>query len=738
MNQNKLVKWLWIGFAGFILFFFVFLFSVSINLFGLFGKIPGLEILENPKSELATEIYSSDGEVLGKYYSIFNRSPLTYDEVPKTLIDALIATEDVRFYEHSGIDMKGAFAIFFYAVTFQKRGSSTLSQQLAKNLFRIRNSKEYRGPFSSLMPVIKMKEWITSVRLEKAYTKDEILLMYLNTVDFGRNSYGLKAAAKKYFNKEPKQLTTQESALLIGLLKGPAYYSPTRNEQRAINRRNTVMSQMVKYHYIGSKQYDSLKTKPLNLNLTLDDESSNIAPYFCHQIKPFLLEWCDDHNVDLYEDGLRIYTTIDARLQKYAEDAVKQHMSHLQKEFFKHWKGRNPWTDENHKEIKGFIEKEARKSERYRDLKESGLNEKEILAELKKPVKMQVFTWNGPKDTTLSPLDSIKYTLHFLHTGFMSMNPHTGQVKAWVGDIDYRFFKYDHVKQGRRQPGSSFKPIVYACAMDKFDLTPDDTVLDVPTTFTMPDGKTWTPKNSNGRYANDYLTLRQGLGRSVNTVSAYLMSRVGPEAVVDFAKTMGIESELEAYPTLALGTSDVSVYELVNAYSVFVNGGVYRKPVLITKIEDKYGNVLEEFTSESKEVLNEKTAYNMVKMLMGSVEEPGGTSVDLKRIYNIQGEVGGKTGTTQSSADGWFIGISPELVSGAWVGGETRQIRFRTMEYGQGARLALPIWGLYMQKVYANRWDLGLTKEKFDVPSGMVPMQDSTITSSPSEEEFID
>lgn len=722
-SPHKIVKFIWIAFLSGLLLFFFFIFSVNINLFGLYGKIPGIEVLENPKSELATEVYSSDGVLLGKYYGTFNRSHASSEEVPQVLKNALIATEDVRFYRHSGVDFKGTFAIFIYAITFQKRGSSTISQQLAKNLFRIRNSKEYRGPLSSTMPVIKMKEWITAMRLEKAYTKQEILMMYLNTVDFGRQALGIKSAAKKYFNKFPEDLTIQESALLIGLLKNPTLYSPTRNEQRATNRRNTVLSQMVKYEYLPVAMYDSLKALPLGLNLTPDDESTNKAPYFCYNLKSFLQKWCDEQNVSLYEDGLRIYTTIDSRMQKFAEDAVSQHMKMLQSEFFKHWKGRVPWeTDKN------FLLKEARKSERFRLLEEEGVSEKEIMKEMKTPVKMRLFSWNGIVDTVMSPLDSIKYTLHFLHTGFMSMDPRSGHIKAWVGDINFEFFRYDHVKQGKRQPGSSFKPILYALAMDRFDLSPEDSVMDVPTTFTIPGGGTWTPNNSNGKYANDYLTLKQGLAKSVNTVSAYLMSRVGPEEVATFAREMGIESPLDPVPTLALGTSDVSVYEMVNAYSVFVNGGVWKQPMMITRIEDKYGNVMQEFINGSKEVLNEKTAYHMVQMLKGSVEDAEGTSTALRTRFKIPGEMGGKTGTTQGNADGWFIGITPELVSGVWVGGENRSIRFRTMEYGQGAKLALPIWGLYMQKVLQNKREIGISKLQFDLPKGTMLPEDSTLT----------
>ncbi|MBX9853265.1 MAG: transglycosylase domain-containing protein [Cytophagaceae bacterium] len=706
----KILRILWIGFAAFFLMFLLFAFCVTINLFGMFGNIPDLEVLENPKTELATEIYSSDHVLIGKYYSTFNRSPIAYEDIPRSLKDALIATEDVRFYEHSGIDMKGTFAIAFYAITFQKRGSSTISQQLAKNLFRIRKSKD--GMLSNTMPVVKIKEWITAVRLEKAYTKSEILTMYLNTVDFGRNAYGIKSASKKYFNKQVEDLTTEECALLIGLLKGPAFYSPTRNEERAFNRRNTVISQMEKYGYLPKKTSDSIQQVPLKLNLT--DDHTGTAGYFLDYIRGFLDSWCQERGYNLQEDGLKIYTSIDSRLQKYAEEAVAQQMKNLQKEFDKHWKGRNPWGDDN-----SIVMKELKKSERYKDAKEEfGDDDKKIMELMKKPVKMKLFSWKGSVDTMMSPLDSVKYTLKFLHTGFMSMDPRSGHVKAWVGDINYQFFKYDHVRRSKRQPGSAFKPILYACAMELFDLTPKDSVMDVQTTYTI-DGKPWTPNNSNGEYSNEYVSLTRGLAHSINSVSAYLMSRVKPERVVEFAKKMGVDSPLEPYPTLALGTSDVSVYELVNAYCVFVNGGEWKEPLLITKIEDKYGNVLETFTNRSEDVLNEKTAYYMTELLRGSVEESGGTSTALRGVWGPHGEIGGKTGTTQNNADGWFIGISPELVSGAWVGGENRTIRFRTMEFGQGAKLALPIWRFYMQKVYSKRYELGLTKEKFDVPKSL-------------------
>ncbi|HVD99373.1 MAG TPA: transglycosylase domain-containing protein [Cytophagaceae bacterium] len=731
-----MIKNLWIVFVCGIIAFMLFILAVGYNLFGLFGELPSFEVLSNPQSAVASEVYSSDGKLLGKYFYNFNRSPVEYNEIPKTVTDALIATEDSRFYDHSGIDGKGIVAIMPSLLMGKRRGSSTLTQQLAKNLFELREADDYKGVFHGVV-IDKIKEWFVAVQLERAYTKKEILVMYLNTVDFGNNSHGIKNAARRYFDRNLKDLKTEEIALLIGLLKGPSYYNPRREPERALNRRNTVLAQMVKYDYLTEVEYDALSEKPMKLNFSADGDNSGLAPYLRAYLKPYLKEWCKQHGKKLYEDGLKIYTTIDSHMQLYAEQAVTKHMSALQKEFFLHWKGRAPWTDEEHHEIKGFIEKMAKRSARYRELKEElGDNDKEIFAAMKKPVKMRVFSWRGDRDTMMSPWDSIKYTLHYLHTGFISIEPKTGFVRAWVGDINYKYFKYDHVKQGLRQPGSTFKPLLYATAIELNGLNPDSKVMDAPQTYTLPDGKTWTPKNSDGKYSNDYLTLRQALGKSVNTVSAYLISNLtpkeseGPATFISYAKRMGITSPLDPSPTICLGTSDVSVFELVNAYTVFVNEGRWTKPRVVLRIEDKYGNTLEEFNPESsieefrtasQVVLEEETAAKMIELLKGSVEDEGGTSVSLKSLYKIPGEVGGKTGTTQGSSDGWFIGITPELVSGAWVGGEERSIRFRTMQYGQGAKMALPIFGYYMQKVYGDHsLDYKYTFKGVEIPQDSI------------------
>ncbi len=737
MNIKKIVKIIWISFAACVTLLLLFILSIDYNFLNLYGESPGLDVLADPKSAVASEIYSSDGKLLGKYYHNFNRTPVEYDELPKVVIDALLATEDSRFYSHSGIDGKGIFVIVPSLLVGKKRGSSTLTQQLAKNLFYLREAEDYKGVINGVV-VDKIKEWFVAVQLERAYTKKEILLMYLNTVDFGNNSYGIKNAAIRYFDKDLKDLKLEEAAMLIGLLKGPSFYNPRRNMERATNRRNTVLSQMVKYGYLSSVEYDAIAEKPLILHFSADGDNSGLAPHLRAYLKPFLKEWCKKNGKSLYIDGLKIYTTIDSRMQLYAEQAVNKHMANLQREFFAHWKGRAPWTDEDHNEIKGFVEKMARRTDRYIELKEElGDDETAIFSAMKAPGKIRIFTYQGEKDTTMSYWEYLKYNLHFLHTGFISIEPKTGYVRAWVGDVDFKHFKYDHVKQGLRQPGSTFKPLLYAAAIERMGLTPDSKVMDRPETFTLPDGKTWTPKNSDGQYRNDYMTLRQALAKSVNSISAYLISNLaannkGPELLVEYAKKMGITSPLDPVPTLCLGTSDVSVFELTNAYSVFVNEGIWKEPVILLRIEDKHGNTLEEFRNESRQVLTEQTSAYMIELLKGSVEEAGGTSVSLKSVYKIPCEVGGKTGTTQGSSDGWFIGITPELVSGAWVGGEERSIRFRSMQFGQGAKMALPIFGYYMQKVYGDK----SLEYKYQFDEFTIPASDTINTTIPSKEDI--
>lgn len=729
--KKKIFIWLavatWLAFIAGGGFTSLYLYLVSVNYNNWFGGMPSFEVLENPQSEVASELYTGDEVLLGKYWRE-NRTPVEYSEISPNVINALVATEDYRFQEHSGIDLKGMLRVFFKTIVMGQSssgGGSTISQQLAKNLFDTR-SQLYKGTLHEQnrlvgLAINKTKEWIIALEIEKAYTKQEIITMYLNTVDFGSNSFGIKVAANTFFSKTPDSLTIPEAAVLVGLLKAPTDYSPVLNPDKSLTRRNVVLGQMEKYGFLTTKAKDSLSAQPIKLNYLVENHTQGMAPYFRTVLGNFLLSWCKSRGLDLYGDGLKIYTTIDSKLQKYAEEAVSEHMQYLQRQFFSHWKGENPWVNEEGKEIENFITLAASRLPRFKALQqEHGSDTVAIMKELSKPVKTTVFSWKGDIDTLMSPIDSLKYYKHFLHTGFMAMEPQTGHIKAWVGGINYKHFKYDHVKQGSRQPGSTFKPIVYATGMD-MGYKPCDEVLDAQVTFSVPTdeepNKTWTPQNSDGNYSGEIYTLRRAMANSINSITAFLIKKVGPQAVVEMARNLGITSPLNAVPALCLGVNDVSVYELVGAYSTFANQGVYTQPFFIERIEDKYGNVIQEFTPKTIEALDEKTAYLMIHMLKGATEEQGGTALGLHR-YKLLGygnEIGGKTGTTQNNSDGWFMGVTPKLVAGAWVGGEDRSIHFRTMEFGQGSRMALPIWGLFMQKAYADT-STGIKREKFPVP----------------------
>lgn len=721
-RYKKLIKRLWIVSLSALLLFVFFVFAVSENIFWLFGQTPSLKLLENPRSELASEVYSADGVLLGKYFSQ-NRSPVEYEQISPHVIKALLAAEDIRFYKHAGVDFKATLSLPWYFIKRDRRGGSTLSQQLAKTLFETRGD-QYKGLLSDVpllkMLIIKTKEWITAIQLERNYAKEEILTMYLNTVDFGSNAFGIKVASKTFFNKAPADLTIEEAATLVGVLNAPSMYSPKFNPERSKEKRNVVMSQMVKYGYLTPAQYAQLKQKPMKLDYAVENQNKGLAPYFRAYIQDFLLKWAAEHDRDLYADGLKIYTTIDSRMQSYAEEVVAAHMKDQQQKFFKQWEDRNPWVDKDKKEIKTYIQQAARRTERYQTLKAAyGDDEKAIFKVMNTPVKMRVFSWNNPqreKDTTMSPMDSIKYYKRFLQTGFMSMDPTTGWIKAWVGGIDYKYFKYDHVKQGKRQVGSTFKPIVYATAIDN-GFTPCTEVVNAPITFTNTgDGKPWTPHNFDNEFDGASMTLRQAMGRSVNTIAAYLMREVGPTRVVEMAKRLGVTSSLDPVPSLALGTSDITLYEMLGVYSTFVNGGTYTEPYYLTRIEDKNGNVLQDFPVKTYEAISEETAYLMTYMLQGALREPGGTSKGLYRYECAKGnEIGAKTGTTQDYADGWFIGVTHNLVSGIWVGGDEPSIHFRSGAYGQGGRVALPAWGMYMDKVYADK-TLDVKKGTFKKP----------------------
>jgi penicillin-binding protein 1A len=697
----KFIKWLWLLVFGGLLAFLLFIVMIAM---GWFGDLPALVELENPKTFLASEVYSEDGVLLGKYF-LQNRSNTSFDDLSPNLINALVATEDIRFYSHSGIDFRGASSIALYALIGKKRGASTITQQLAKNLFP---RKRFDNIFYKA--TTKLKEWITAVRIEQRYTKEEIITMYLNTVEFGGNAFGIRSAAKVFFGKAPLELNENEAAMLVGMLKGITRFNPIRNPDNALKRRNTVLNQMRKYSFISDVMFDTLSVKPIELSYHEDDHNEGPAPYFREVLRLELMEWADENGYNLYKDGLKIYTTINSKMQQYAEDAVSRHIKEMQGKFYSHWKGRTPWG-----ELKELITAGMKRSDRYRTLKKEGRSEKEIEKTFNTPVKMKIFSWSrGEVDTVMSPLDSIKYYKYFMQCGFMSMDPRTGYVKAWVGGVNHKYFKYDHVNiNAKRQVGSTFKPIVYTLAIDN-GWSPCFKAPNQPVVFEEFDN--YSPKNSDDKYNDPEMTLYRGLQFSVNNIVMYLMKQLGPsgpQSVINLARKMGIKSNLEPYPAIALGVFDISVYEMVGAFSTFANKGVWTEPVYITRILDKNGNVVKEVVPRSVEAMSEQTAYIMEKMLERVTAH--GTAAKIKYMYQIPGAVGGKTGTTQNYSDGWFIGITPTLVSGCWTGFEDRAIHFRSMNLGSGSAMAMPIYGYYMQSTTKDSSVFELVNE-FEAP----------------------
>ncbi len=714
-KERKYLKGFWITFASLIVFINLVFLCISL---GLFGKMPSFEELENPKSNLAAEIISSDGKLLGKYF-VENRSNVHYQDLSPNIINALIATEDVRFMKHSGVDVKAVFRMIFGVITgTSKGGGSTISQQLAKNLFPRKHNRSFIE-----FAVIKLKEWVTAIKLERNYSKDEILAMYLNTVDFGSQSFGIKSAAKTYFNKFPDELSVQEASLLIGILKAPTWFSPIRNPERALDRRNTVMNQMRKADYLTREQYDSIKVIPIDMSsYRVQDHTAGLATYFREYLRMVLTEWCNTHSKEdglpynLYKDGLRIYTTINYSMQEYAEKAVKEYVgTHLQPLFFKHWKGHPnaPFVFDKgveSKEIQNLLLQAMRRSDRYYRLKTRNVTDAEIVRIFSTPVKMKVFSWKGDRDTIMSPMDSIRYYKFFLQAGMMSMDPHTGFVKAYVGGIDYRYFQYDHVKLSKRQVGSTFKPFLYTLAMQEGE-SPCTKYPNVQPVIELPDGNTWAPQNTNEERKGEEVSLKWALANSNNWISGQLMKKYSPQDVIQIARKMGVTSDIPPVYSIALGSADLSLYEMVGAMSTFANKGVYVEPIFITRIDDKNGNVLENFVPKQNEAISEETAYLMIQLMKGVVEV--GTGVRLRYKYGFDNPIAGKTGTTQNQSDGWFMGITPDLVTGVWVGCEDRAAHFRSLDLGQGANTALPVWALYMRQVYADA-TLGITKRDFD------------------------
>ncbi len=790
-NKRKIILFFWAFFGVGLIVVTLFFYSLSM---GWIWELPSFEELENPKSNLATEVITADNQLIGKYYSE-NRTHINFNQIPKEMVQALVATEDERFYDHSGIDIRGLARAIAYMGT--KGGASTITQQLAKLLFH--------EPSSSTIGRIKQKlmEWVIAAKLERQYTKEEILTMYLNKFDFINNAVGIESAAQVYFGKPANELEIHESALLVGMCKNPAYFNPRRFEERSINRRNTVFGQMQRNKIISPAECDSLKTLPLDLEYTSAGHRDGLAPYFREVLRAelrklftekdeegnYLLSHPDGTPFDIYRDGLKIYTTLDARMQRYAENAVKTHLGNeLQSDFNRrNTNKRNPpfSNDLTDKQAERIVNQAKRRSPRYLILtgkqcancgrrgdfvaeqkvdgksmwvctaSDCGHQQHKVPVDsiailFNTPTPMNVFSWGGEIDTVMTPLDSIKYYKGFLQAGLMSMDPKTGEVKAWVGGIDYDYFAYDHVRQSRRQVGSTFKPFVYALAIEA-GYSPCYEVPNILYSFKKGEWgllRDWTPKNSDGEYGFN-VSLKYGLANSMNTITAYVMKKFGPPAVIEYARRMGITSPLDTVPSLALGVADISLYEMVGANATFANKGIWQKPIFITRIEDKNGMVIKEFRPITKEAMSEENAYAMLNLMKGVVDgvrggpeqKKTGTGIRLrynspKRDYDdIRYPIAGKTGTTQNNSDGWFMGVTPDLVTGVWVGADDRSVRFNSTYYGQGANTALPIWGYYMKQVWADS-TIDVSKEDFEKPNKPLTIQLDCSKSSQSGQGF--
>jgi penicillin-binding protein 1A len=723
INFKKYLLWFWgIILGGFTIIVFIFLFAS----WGYLGALPTFKDLESPESNLATEVISSDGVTIGKYAKE-NRTPVKFNELPDNLVNALIATEDERFYEHSGIDFRGLTRAVLKPGS---GGASTITQQLARMLF---TGEKSRNKVKRVLE--KVKEWVVATKLETQYTKQEIIAMYLNKYDFLNQAVGIRSAARIYFGKEPIALELNESAMLVGMLKNSSYFNPLRRAELVKQRRNVVLLQLSKNDFITEGEKVKLQQLPLGLNYTPERHDVGLATYFRAHLQKMMRTWVQENpkpngeQYDIFSDGLKIFVTIDSRMQKYAEEAVSEHMANLQKHFFEEQKRNKtaPFYDLDSDEIERSYERAKRGSERYRRLRAAGISSKEIDKIFKTKTEMSVFSWKGDKDTIMSPMDSIKYYKFFLRSGLLSIEPQTGHIKAWVGGIDNKHFKYDAVAQQKRQVGSTFKPFVYATAINQLRMSPCDELPNTP--YTIPKGKygipqDWMPENSNGKYGG-MITLKDALATSVNVISANLIDKVTPENVVRLAKAAGIETEIPANPSLALGAVELSLLEMVSAYSTFANKGLRVRPMIITRIEDKNGTVLKDFTPQTQEVLSEESAYVILELLKGVTES--GSGIRLRSTYTSGGTavtgfpylftnpIAGKTGTTQNQSDGWFMGIVPNLTTGVWTGGEDRAVHFAGISKGQGATMALPTWALFMKKCYEDK-TLKISKEDFVRP----------------------
>ena len=728
---RKYTKWIWrifLGGIGFVIFMFL------LASFGGLGPLPSFEELENPINNLATEVISSDDKTIGKY-AVENRTPIGYKDLPQNLVDALVATEDVRFYEHSGIDFYGtARAVVKLG---KDGGASTITQQLAKLLF----TRKPSGNFIKRIVFQKTKEWVIAIKLERQYTKQEIIAMYLNKQGFLFQAVGIRSAARIYFGKEPRDLKMEESAVLVAMLKNPRQYNPQREVSKAksLQRRNVVLMQLEKNGKISLAEKDSLQKMPITLNFSPEDTSFGMATYFREYLRGFLKNWVkenpkpDGTQFDIFRDGLKVYVTIDSRMQQYAEEAMQEHMSNLQRVFFKSQEKNKtaPFYDLDKKQIASNIESAMKRSNRWKRMKKSGKSEEEIKTSFDKKTDMKIFSWKGEIDTIMTPKDSIRYYKHFMHTGILSTEPQSGHVKAWVGGINHKHFQYDHVKQGKRQVGSTFKPFVYATAINQLGLSPCQEFNNTP--YTIPKGKyglseDWTPGNAVEKYGGTK-TLRNALANSTNVITAQLIDRATPKNVVRLAKNLGVTNEIPEVPSIALGSVDLTLYEIVGAYNAFSNKGMYVEPIMVLRIEDKNGTVLSNFNPKTKEVLSEQAAYTVINLLEGVTKSGSGQrlrtswnkypdSIASGYPYKFTNPIAGKTGTTQNQSDGWFMGLVPNLTTGVWVGAEDRATHFPDLGRGQGASMALPIWALFMKKCYANK-DLEISDKAFEKPANL-------------------
>ena len=768
-TRKKIIKWFWI-----VVTFPVLLLVFMILLVWMFADIPSFKDLENPDNKLATQVIAEDGEILTTFH-IENRTYVSYDEISPNLVHAAVATEDVRFYKHSGIDFKGLGRVLVKTILLHNSsqgGGSTITQQLAKTLYpRAGMGRRIPGIYHAKMVWIKLKEWITAVKLERDYTKDEIMTMYLNSIFFGSGAYGVRSASETFFGKLPSELSVEESAMLVGMVNKPTRYNPAINPDKALTRRNFVIGQMEKAGYLDKSQRDSIRLIPIELNYEVQDHNAGLAPYFRDMVRRVMnarkprksdytmvedysadsLAWATDDlygwleknkkadgsKYDLDRDGLRIYTTINYKMQKYAEEAMAEHLGKtLQKSFWGDlkYKKNKPFSNDVDQETIDRVMKQARRwSDRYRLRKKAGMSESEILKTFGEPVRMRLFSWDSPGyiDTTITPDDSIRYYKSILRASFVAMEPVTGHVKAYVGGPDYRYFKYDNVRQGKRQVGSTVKPFLYTLAMQE-GMSPCDQTVCVPQTFIVGDD-TWTPRSTDKDiWIGKTVTLKWGLTHSSNNISAYLMKQFGPTAMAQMMKKMGIQSHIDEVPSLCVGPADLSLYEMVAAYNTYPSRGVYVSPVFVTRIEDKEGNVLGEFNSRKREAISEQTAYLMENLMQGVINN--GTGARLRSTYQLKGEIAGKTGTTNDNSDGWFIGYTPSITAGVWVGGEDRQVHFQSLALGSGSNMALPIWGIWMKKCLRDP-SCGISEQdRFIAPAGMT----LDLSCTGSDEEAVD